>query len=293
MPFSPIDDDIQDLGFAHSKGHTTPIEVIRLSELRKRRIDGVDIAAPTRHRFHFLKFVTEGQGAHWVDFTRYPVSAGNVVQVRPGQVHAFDAGSDHEALLLVFRPEAATPEQIRRIAVHLTEPLLLESTDLAAMIQLLELISKMDESPGELRLTSLAPGLLHAILSGLNDLYLRRNEEIGSPGHSRAADLVFGLENLLLLEPKRLPVSDTAAQLHVTPRTLARACHTIRGISPKQLIDEHITLEAKRKLVLGDESVEEIAFGLGFSEATNFVKFFKRIARTTPEAFRQEQASRA
>ncbi|MCG8603241.1 MAG: cupin domain-containing protein [Verrucomicrobiales bacterium] len=121
MSFSPIDDDIQDLGFAHSKGHTTPIEVIRLSELRKRRIDGVDIAAPTRHRFHFLKFVTEGRGAHWVDFTRHPVSAGNVVQVRPGQVHAFDADSDPEALLLVFRPEAATPEQIRRIAVHLTE----------------------------------------------------------------------------------------------------------------------------------------------------------------------------
>ena len=33
----------------------------------------------------------------------------------------------------------------------------------------------------------------------------------------------------------------------------------------------------------------EQAVDLGFSEATNFVKFFKRIAGTTPEAFRREQ----
>jgi len=284
-----IETNIQDLGFAHSKGRGTPIEVIRLSELRRREMDDVDIAAPTRHSFYLLKFVTGGAGAHWIDFTKHSVSKGDVLQIRPGQVHALDADSDHEALLLVFRPETVSPDEIRRLAVHLDAPFPLEHRDHSAMVKLLEFIQQLDDVPEELRLTSMAPGLLQAILSGLNDLYLRRNEETRAPAHNRASDLVFRLESLLIDQPKRRPLSDCAGKLHVTPRTLARACHTIRGISPKQLIDQHLTLEAKRKLVLGDDTVEEIAFDLGFSEATNFVKFFKRIAGTTPEVFRQEQ----
>tara|TARA_R110002096_G_scaffold16106_2_gene54959 strand:+ start:4267 stop:5028 length:762 start_codon:yes stop_codon:yes gene_type:complete len=251
----------------------------------------IDIAAPTRHRFYLLKFVTRGAGSHWVDFEKYSVSQGDVLQVRPGQVHAFDAESDHEALLLVFRPETVSPEQIRRLAVYLDAPFSLEPRDHTSMVQLLEFIQQMEEVPEELRLTSMAPGLLQAILSGLTDLYLRRNEETRGPAHNRASELVFGLENVLMDEPIRQSLSAYASQLHVTPRTLARACRTIRGISPKRLVDLHCVLEAKRKLVLGDETVEEIAFDLGFSEATNFVKFFKRIAGTTPEAFRQGNGS--
>ena len=250
----------------------------------------INIAAPTRHRFYFLKFVTEGSGSHWVDFAKHAVSKGDVLQVQPGQVHAFDAASDHEALLLVFRPETVSPDQIRRLAVNLTEPFSLEPRDHSAMVQLLKFIQQMDEVPEELRLTSMAPGLLHAILSGLNDLYLRRNEQTRTPAHNRASELVFRFESLLREDSKRRSLSEYVAQLHVTPRTLARACHTIRGISPKRLIDQHLSMEAKRRLVLGDETVEEIAFDLGFSEATNFVKFFKRITDTTPEAFRQEKA---
>lgn len=252
-------------------------------------MEGVDIAAPTRHSFYFLKFVTDGAGTHWVDFTKYSVSKGDILLVRPGQVHAFDANSDHEALLLVFRPETVSPEHIRHLAVHLTEPFSIEHRDHEAIVQLLGFIQQMEEVPEELRLTSMAPGLLHAVLSGVNDLYLRRHEETRTPAHNRASDLVFRLECLLMNEPTRQPLSDYAKQLHVTPRTLSRACHAIREINPKQLIDRHFVLEAKRKLVLGDETVEEIAFDLGFSEATNFVKFFKRLTGTTPEAFRREQ----
>lgn len=72
----------------------------------------------------------------------------------------------------------------------------------------------------------------------------------------------------------------------MTTKTLSRACHQVRGLSPKKLIDGNLALEAKRNLVMGDHTVEEIALGLGFSEATNFVKFFKRITGRTPEVFR-------
>jgi len=280
--------DMQKVVYSHSKGRGTPIEVVRLSELRARDLE-IDIFAPTRHDFYLLKFVTGGSGAHWVDFVRHDVSEGDVLQVRPDQMHAFDAGSDHEALLFLFQPEAAPADQIQRLAVHLDAPFHLDAKDFEFLRELLDLLLKMHEIPEHLRLTSMAPGLLQAVISGLDDLYSRQSELLGSSAHHRASELIFRFEQLLHQQSKRHRLSEFAAALHVTEKTLARACQKIRGLSPKKLIDQHFALEAKRKLILGDDTVEQIAFGLGFTEATNFVKFFKRIVGQTPEAFRGAQ----
>jgi len=283
-----IESDIQKVHYSHSKGRGVPAEVIRLSELRERKLT-IDISAPTRQDFYMLKFVTAGEGGHWVDFIRHPLSEGDVLQVRPDQIHAFDGDSNHEALILVFRPEIVLADSIGRLAVHLSAPFHLGRQDFELLIQLIELMLKMDEVPEPLRLTSMAPGLLQAVISGLDDLYLRDNDELQAPAHHRASELVFRFEQLLHQRNERYRLSLLSDALHVTEKTLARACQKIRGLSPKKLIDQHFTLEAKRRLILSDDTVEGIAFDLGFTEATNFVKFFKRIAGQTPEAFRKEQ----
>ena len=236
-----------------------------------------------------LQFITAGSGAHSVDFTRHPLTKGDVLQVRPGQVHAFDSHSNHEALILVFRPETVTTESIGRLSVHLTAPFHLDCSEFELLLQLLEMMIKLEDKPEHQRLVSVPPALLQAVISGLDDSYAHRNNDLQSPSHHRALDLVFRFEHLLQQQSKRHSISDFCSALHVTQKTLGRACHRIRGMSPKKLIDHHFTLEAKRKLILSDDTIEEIAFSLGFSEATNFVKFFKRIAEKTPEAFRSEQ----
>lgn len=280
--------DIQNVPYAHSKGQGIPIEVVRLTELRTREM-GIDITAPTRHDFYVLMFVTGGAGAHWVDFTRHALRKGDVLQVRPDQVHAFDARSSHEALLLVFRPEMVPETQVARLAVHLSRPVRLEPPAFAFLVQVLELMLRMEQVPERLRLPSMASGLLQVVLAGLDDLYSRQGGVPSAPAHPGVLELVHRFEQLLHQRGGRLLLADYAEQLHTTPRTLSRACHQVRGISPKKLIDQCLALEAKRKLILGDHAVEEIAFDLGFSEATNFVKFFKRIAGQTPEAFRDGQ----
>lgn len=280
--------DIQNVPYFHPRGQDTPIEVVRLSELRARKID-VDIAAPTRHDFYLFEFVTAGSGAHWVDFTRHALSKGDVLQIRPDQVHAFDADSRHEALLLVFRPEAVPEFQVQRLSVHPGRPFHLKPREFAFLIQVLELLLKSDQAPERHRLASLAPGLLQAVISGLEELYARHDDRPQSPAGQRAVELIYRFERLLHQRRERDSLAEYSELLHVTARTLARACHQIRGLSPKRLIDRNIALEAKRKLILGGGTVEEIGFDLGFSEATNFVKFFKRIVGQTPEAFRTGQ----
>ena len=46
-------------------------------------------------------------------------------------------------------------------------------------------------------------------------------------------------------------------------------------------------LESQRLLAQGDMSIKEISYQLGFSELTNFVKFFKKHTQITPITFRR------
>ena len=58
------------------------------------------------------------------------------------------------------------------------------------------------------------------------------------------------------------------------------------GHTVKQLIDQRLLLEAKRMISSGASSFKEIAFSLGFSEASYFTRFFKEQSGCTPEQFR-------
>jgi len=59
------------------------------------------------------------------------------------------------------------------------------------------------------------------------------------------------------------------------------------GMTAKAFIAAPINLEAKRLLAHTDLLVAIIAEKLGFEEATNFSKFFKREVACTPAQFRR------
>jgi AraC-like DNA-binding protein len=84
-------------------------------------------------------------------------------------------------------------------------------------------------------------------------------------------------------------VADYARQLGYAEKSLTRATQEAAGMNAKAFITSRINLEAKRLLVHTDLTVTQIAESLGFGEATNFIKFFKRETGCTPVEFRQEQ----
>ena len=56
----------------------------------------------------------------------------------------------------------------------------------------------------------------------------------------------------------------------------------------KTVLTNRMMLEAKRLLAHSVLPIADIGDRLGFSEATNFVKFFRREAGLTPSAFRAQ-----
>jgi len=279
----------QNLRFNHSAGKESPIELSRLSALRAR---ASDISKPTRLDFHVLLFVIQGRGKHWLDFEEVTFRSGDIIHIRPSQVHAFDSQSRHEAFLLMFLPEVVQDSSsIELLNLYLTGVLRPKAADFNLLLELLKQHESHQSSRGTINLNRLGIHVLGTVVSALCDLLVpwEKREGISRAG---SIGLVHTFERLL--EKHYTGHRDLGwyvSQLNVTSRTLARACHAARGTSPKRLIDARIALEAKRKLIVSQDTVEELAFSLGFSESTNFVKFFKRIVGRTPEEFRRAPAA--
>ncbi|MFI2345859.1 helix-turn-helix domain-containing protein [Streptomyces sp. NPDC019443] len=75
---------------------------------------------------------------------------------------------------------------------------------------------------------------------------------------------------------------DYATRLGYSLRTLNRVCRQATGHTAKQLNDASVTLEAKPLLAHTDLSAASISHRLGFTEPTNFSKFFARATGQTP-----------
>ncbi len=80
--------------------------------------------------------------------------------------------------------------------------------------------------------------------------------------------------------------SDFARQLNVHVNHLNRALKKTTGKTTSQLIAERLLQEAKIMLRHSQWNISEVAFALGFSEATHFSNFFRKHAGMSPSNFR-------
>jgi AraC-like DNA-binding protein len=84
----------------------------------------------------------------------------------------------------------------------------------------------------------------------------------------------------------RHDVVDYARHLGYSARTITRACQQVTGQTAKAVLTDRLVLEAKRLLVHTDTPAATISAQLGFSEPTNFTKFFTRNTAHSPTSFR-------
>lgn len=81
--------------------------------------------------------------------------------------------------------------------------------------------------------------------------------------------------------------SDYAGQLHVHVNHLNRSVKEITRKTTTQLIAERLLQEARILLKHSNWTVAEIAYALGFTEATHFNNFFRKHAALSPLQFRK------
>ena len=276
------------LGFNPPDVRVTGFEIVELSTMHRRRRPRPG-APELFHRvdFHTLTLVTEGSGEHSVDFVTYPCRPGTLLWVRPGQVQRFDERAETGGIQLLFTP---TFPPVFSSAERLVTPWygtvcwqLGASPQYATLATLFaQLRAEYDRPDGavsaEILQLQLAALLLHIDRLPRPDGYA--DSLAGGEVYARfRAELERSYATTRRAE-------DYARRLGYSVKTLTRACLAATGQPAKQLIDARVALEAQRLLAHTDQPVATIARRLGFSEPTNFGKFFTRQTGAAPGEFR-------
>lgn len=86
-------------------------------------------------------------------------------------------------------------------------------------------------------------------------------------------------------------VSEYAVILNISPKSLSNVFLRYYNRSPLKVISERICLEGERLIRFSDKNMSEIAYSLGFNEASHFSKFFKKHTGKSPRQYKWEIAS--
>ncbi|PKV89541.1 AraC family transcriptional regulator [Streptomyces sp. TLI_146] len=292
--------EVIDIAYDNPDGPHTGIEVLTFDALKPRLKRSV-ARRPSRLDFHQLMLVRGGSGTAMVDFVTYPCTRGTLLHLRPGQVQRLPYGTDGrpaklDAVLLMFTADFPPPLPATREVLDGFGPVAwrlppdrLDAferavTEMHAEYQALRAVTADDD-------IELTGALLRQLLGALLIRVARLPDPAGHPGPAAPGaevHLAFRRELERSFATTR-SVEEYAARLGYSPRTLTRACLAATGRSAKQLADARVALQAQRLLAHTDLPVAAIGRALGFTEATNFGKFFARETGRTPGDFRRAQ----
>jgi len=263
---------IDDIPFARDR--PLPMEVLTLQRLLRHERNH-DLSRPQRPAFHHFFLVTRGPGTHTVDFSRHRLRAGDVLHVAPGQVQQFGRESELDAWMVVFEPHF-----VRRVPAAAGVPVRSRPARRATITALFKAAAREYAGfDGTESARALLRGLVEAIGLAIDV----------SSGRPAGAALIDDFRAALDRSFKRAhEVAAYAAILKCSTRTLTRHCERWAGKPAKRIIDERVALESKRLLAHEGGSLAALARELGFAEATQFVKFFRRLTGETPAQFRSK-----
>ena len=274
---------IRAIDFSSLRHPDLPVEVIERSELLA-RLGSNHLAAPQRLSFHQFLLVRAGSGAHTVDFEDIPVMAGRLIQTRSGQVQQWDTESDHDASLVLSQPaEAPARAWFPGDGAH---------RDLGhdSMVTAEGLVEALRREQARFVPDEASRRLMNALFASLCALFDRAAPR---PSDARLPEAYVAFQSTIEDDlAKSHNATDHIASLGFSERTVNRACQKVTGRTAKAVLNERLVLEAKRLLAHTERPAAAISAELGFSEPTNFHKFFARHTTQRPSDFRRAIRSR-
>lgn len=287
---------LRDTPFANLRFAKLGIELMQVSEF-KRRTHARQRATPERVDFYMIWLTTRGRTHHSVDFVDFAIEEGSLVFVKPSQVQQWHVEANLEGWIVLVEGTALLPE-INHLLSREWFLGFIEACPVVTQLDIpfrKEMVDQMKSLQNDFNLydeSSLDNALIqNAVLGLLLRLARWHQRQLGMSGSNPANPVVFQLFRKALEATywKQWRVSQFAKHLGYSESTLNRACEAATGQTAKCLIDRRLALEAARLLIHTDASIAEISHRMGFSEPTNFVRFFSRMYGLTPARFRSNK----
>ena len=272
----------------HSFPRHEPDEAFYMTRLERlvQEVKGIDNSHA--HTFYLVMWISEGTGTHTIDFKTYTIEPNQLYFLTPGQVHSWELSADTTGFNLFFDANFFKGRFGNRLHQYpffhsrQHQPLLSAISQPGFFRDLLSYAYQEYEAR-LLNRSEVFLSFVHILLETASRLY--HDRQISSDTH--LYDRLRQYEELL--EQQFLTVREVRAyadQMNLTPNYLTYICQHVVGKTASQLWQERLLIEAQRLLTHTAQSTKEIAFQLGFSDPSYFVRFFRKQTGRTPADFR-------
>lgn len=240
----------------------------------------------------FLLF-EKAEGIHTIDFVDYEEGDNQIHISFPEQIHSWNTKEGAKGHKLIV--SKSFMEKFMSDAFHLNyrtnkQPVLkIKKRNLNLLCDDIKALAiELSERTINWQLVNLRARVVLLIINKLLDKKAPKAEKMTK------GNIITVANNFkLLLEThirENRSVSFYSTQLMVSANYLGIICSRVFGINAKTVINQRLTLEAKRLLLGTNNSVKEIAFELGFTDLANFSTFMKIQTGISPSDFRKENS---
>lgn len=247
---------------------------------------------PHRHSFFQIIWFQE-VGKHFVDYQVYEHPANAVFFLSTGQVHHFCKASSNAGYLFHFN-ESFLHQQATyrtdlmryRIFNELEQPFVVLPDDELEQFRFLhqQLSSEIQNQAFNYK-----QQIFYYFQILLLNIERLKQKQQAQPPMNHHFELALKFKKAVEEHQHEIcSVAYYSQLLGISDKTLTNISKKYLHNTPAKIIHQRKVLEAKRLLSNSNLSIKEVAYQLGFEQATYFTKYFKKYTHTTPKAFQQQ-----
>lgn len=250
-----------------------------------------ELLIPHRKSHYLIVFIRRAGGSRqWIDTTPYILQDNTIYFSRPDNIivkeefkELWSTGIAFTSEFLSFQENAALSNLPLIQNPHNGHELQLTAVDINFVEDMLSKINAEYRRPGEWQQRMLG-AYLTVLLTYLSRLY---NEQFKNTDPSADKLLLQKFQAKINERFRELhEVSEYATQLNISAGHLSEVVKAQSGKPAIKHIHDRLVMEARRLLFHTNNSLKEISFDLGFTDASYFNRFFKRETGITPAEYR-------
>ena len=248
---------------------------------------------PHRHSFYQVIWF-RNSGNHYIDYEVVNHTENTLLFINKNQVHHFCKNSSNEGVLFHFNEDFINTHELSMMERFLTTIFNDIGTNYYQMsksnVQKLGTISTYIFDEIALNKKNYSDLVYHYFITILLDIErvkLQDHKFIKPKDNSLSLAITFKKIIQEKLEAF-LSIQEYASLLNTNTSKLNSACKTHLLDTPANLIKANKIIEAKRMLSNQKTTIKEIAYALGFEEASYFTKYFKKETGLKPKEFQQK-----
>lgn len=273
----------------HKYGLELLLDIGRIETLKHFVLDS------TLHQLSFYEilFIEEGAGTFILDENRIPIAPGAIIFTSPGQIRHWEIEKKVKGYTLFFEKDFLHLFFSDALFLYRFQYFHQYSHPTGVQIsevqfgKCLELLRGIEQEFGQLQNDSnhLIRSLLYQLLVILNRYYAEvHNVQRDTYVHTDFYRFRSLLEKKFVDDRS---VEAYSRMLNISAGFLNKICRQFSGLSAQQMIHHKLISEIKKQLHQ-NKSAKEISYDLGFSDPSNFNRFFKKLTGTTPQEYRKK-----